>query len=138
MQITPQSLSSIENFFSPPRVIGKVLGKGRGKHKSYELSQVKEAKKDRNWERRTKTWSQVFRNPDRAPIVSSTSTIQMPHFILFYFIFIFEVLLVYSVVFVSDVQQNDSVIHTYISIFFRFFSLIGYSKISNIVPCTVQ
>ena len=35
---------------------------------------------------------------------------------------------------VSGVQQSDSVIHTYLSIFFRYFSLIGYYKIPSIVP----
>ena len=39
---------------------------------------------------------------------------------------------------VSAVQQSDSAIHTYISIFFRFFSLIGYYKILSIVPCAIQ
>ena len=37
----------------------------------------------------------------------------------------------------SGVQQSDSVIHMYI-FFFRFFSLIGYCKILNIVPCAIQ
>ena len=33
---------------------------------------------------------------------------------------------------ISDVQQRDSVIHTYISVFFRLFSLIGYYEILSI------
>ena len=42
-----------------------------------------------------------------------------------YLIFI-KVLLVYSVVFVSGVQQSESVIHIHISTLFRFFSHIGH------------
>ena len=38
---------------------------------------------------------------------------------------------------VSGVQQNDSVIHMYISIFFSFFRY-SYCKILNIVPCAIQ
>ena len=36
----------------------------------------------------------------------------------------------YNIVSVSDGQQND--------MFFQFFSIIGYYKILNIVPCAVQ
>ena len=40
---------------------------------------------------------------------------------------------------VSGVQQSDSVIHIGVYIYiFRFFSIIGYYKILNIVPCAVQ
>ena len=49
--------------------------------------------------------------------------------------------LIYNVVLVSGIQQNDSVIHIYMYIyifFFRFFSIIGYYKILNIVPCAIQ
>ena len=41
--------------------------------------------------------------------------------------------LIYSVL-ISGVQQNDSVIYVCIYIIFRFFSIIGYYKILNIVP----
>ena len=48
---------------------------------------------------------------------------------------------------VSGIQQSDS--HIYIRVyiyiyiyayifFFRFFSIIGYYKILNIVPCAIQ
>ena len=37
---------------------------------------------------------------------------------------------------VSGVQQSDSVSDIYIYI--QIFSIIGYYKILNIVPCTVQ
>ena len=32
----------------------------------------------------------------------------------------------------------DSAIYTYISIFLRFFSLLGYYKISGVIPCATQ
>ena len=54
-------------------------------------------------------------------------------------IFLIEVQLIYSVVLVSGVQQSDSVIHMYTNLFFfRFFSIIGYYKILDIVPCATQ
>ena len=53
-----------------------------------------------------------------------------------------EVQLIYSV---SGVQQNDSIlyigVHIYMCIyifFFRFFSIIGYYKVQNMVPCAIQ
>ena len=54
------------------------------------------------------------------------------------FYFLLEVYLIYNAMLVSGIQQSDSVIHTYVCIFFRFFSLIGYYKILSIVPCTIQ
>ena len=45
---------------------------------------------------------------------------------------------VYNVVLVLCVQQSDSVMHTYMSMFFRLFMLIGYYKILSIVPCAMQ
>ena len=39
-----------------------------------------------------------------------------------------------DVVLVSGVQQGDSVTH----IFFRFFSIVVYRKILNIVPCAKE
>ena len=45
--------------------------------------------------------------------------------------------LVDNVTFTSDVQQNDSVIYIYI-FFFGFFSIVGYHKILNTVPCAIQ
>ena len=54
-------------------------------------------------------------------------------FLIFIFI---KVLFIYNVVFVSDVQQSDSVIYIYISpFFFRFISHIGYYRILIRVPC---
>ena len=44
--------------------------------------------------------------------------------------------LIYNVMLVSAVQQNDSVIHVYI-LFFIFFSMV-YHKIFNVVPCATQ
>ena len=38
--------------------------------------------------------------------------------------------LIYHAVLVSGIQQSNSVTHTNTSIFFRFFSLIGYYEIS--------
>ena len=41
-----------------------------------------------------------------------------------------EVELIYDVVLVSEVQQSNSIVYTYICIFiFIFFSIIGYYKI---------
>ena len=41
----------------------------------------------------------------------------------------------YKVVFVSSVQQKDSIIH--ISFFFRFFSHIDYYRILSRDPCAI-
>ena len=46
-----------------------------------------------------------------------------------------EMQLIYNIVFVSGVHQNDSVIYIYI---FRLFSIIGYYNVLNIVPCVIQ
>lgn len=49
--------------------------------------------------------------------------------------------LIYNIVLVSDVQQSDLIIHIYVYtsvFFFSFFSIIGYYKIANIVPCAIQ
>ena len=43
--------------------------------------------------------------------------------------------LISDLVLISGVQQSDSVIHIY---FFRLFSIRGYSKILNIIPCALQ
>ena len=64
-----------------------------------------------------------------------------PNLTIFHFLIIIifiEVELIYNVVLVSGVQQTDSVIHPYISIFFKFFSLIGYYKILGIIPTIFQ
>ena len=45
--------------------------------------------------------------------------------------------LIYNVVLISGIQQSDSCIYIYI-FFFRFFSIINYYKILNIVPCAIQ
>ena len=57
-------------------------------------------------------------------------------FICFLIYFFIEVQLIYNVVLVSGAQQSDSVIHIYL-FFFRFFSIIGYYRILNIVPCAI-
>ena len=59
------------------------------------------------------------------------------------FYFFIEVLLIYSVVFVSGVQQSDLVIHIYVCVcthilLFRVFSMLSYYKILNVVPCAIQ
>ena len=41
--------------------------------------------------------------------------------------------MIYNVILISGVLQSDSVIH--ISIFFRFFSDIGYYRVLSRVPC---
>jgi len=45
--------------------------------------------------------------------------------------------LIYNVVFISAVQQSDSVIHMYI-LFFTFFSIMVSHRILNIVPYALQ
>ena len=55
------------------------------------------------------------------------------HNIFACFLFFIEVELIYNV---SHVHQSDSVIYIYI-LFFRFFAIIGYYKILNIVPCAL-
>jgi len=53
-------------------------------------------------------------------------------------LFFLEEELIYAVL-ISSVQQSGSVLYIYLSIFiFRFFSIIDYYKILNIVPCTRQ
>ena len=54
----------------------------------------------------------------------------------FSFFFLIEVELIYNVVFISGVQQSDSFLYIYT--FFKFFSIVVYCKILNIVPCAIQ
>ena len=49
---------------------------------------------------------------------------------LMWLIFLIEVYLIYNVL-VSGVQQSDSVVNI-------FFSIIGYYKILNTAPCTLE
>ena len=51
---------------------------------------------------------------------------------------IIEIQLMYNVALVSDVQQSDSAAYNIYIFFFRFFSIIGYYKILNIIPCMIQ
>ena len=53
------------------------------------------------------------------------------HWILFFLISI-GVQLIYSVVFISAVQQNDSVIHIYIYIYFFFYIFFHYRLFQDI------
>ena len=46
--------------------------------------------------------------------------------------------MVYNVVLVSNVQQNESVIHIHIAALLRFFSYIGYYRILSSVSCAIQ
>ena len=45
--------------------------------------------------------------------------------------------MIYSVVLISGVQQNDSVVHIYI-FFLVFFSIVVCQRVLNIVPCAIQ
>ena len=67
---------------------------------------------------------------------SSTFTKQFSPALCLLFNFI-EVQLIYSVVLISAVQQDDSVIHTY-TFFFILFSIMAYPRIWNIVLCATQ
>ena len=70
--------------------------------------------------------------------------------LIFFFYFIIEEQLIYSVVLVSSVQKSDSVTYIYIYIYiythththtFFFKNIIfhyGLSRILNIVPCAIQ
>ena len=56
---------------------------------------------------------------------------------LFFFFNFINILLIYNVVLVSDVQQSDSV--TYILfLFFTFFPIIVYHRILKTAPCAIQ
>ena len=49
----------------------------------------------------------------------------------------------YNIVFISGVQQSDSVIHTYMCgyiyiFFFSFFSHMGHYRVLSRVPCAIQ
>ena len=46
--------------------------------------------------------------------------------------------MIYNVVLVSGVQQNDSVIHIHISILFQIIFPIAYDRILSSVPCAIQ
>ena len=49
--------------------------------------------------------------------------------------------MIYNVLFVLGVQQSDSVIYIFkfsVIYIFKFSSLIGYYRISRIVPCAIQ
>ena len=46
-------------------------------------------------------------------------------------LFLIEGELIYDIVLVSDVQQNDSAKYMHIYILFKFFSIIDYYKILN-------
>ena len=56
-------------------------------------------------------------------------------FLFFLLYFLIRAELIYHVVLVSDVQQNDSVIHTHINLFsFRFFSLMSMCLVIQSCP----
>ena len=65
------------------------------------------------------------------------STVRMWH-MPFAFVFLTEIQLIYNAVIFSGVYKRDSVINTYTSIFFWFFSLIGCYKILSRGPCAIQ
>ena len=61
--------------------------------------------------------------------------------LLYYYYFFKWSLINLPIMLVSGVWQSDSVIHTHTHThicIFRFFSLVGYYRILNIVPCAVQ
>ena len=64
---------------------------------------------------------------------------QAYHFMGFVLVFCLFVLLKYSwfiVPLVSGIQYNDS--NIYMCILFQIFSIMGYYKILNIVPCAIS
>ena len=53
-----------------------------------------------------------------------------------FFFFLIGILLIYNVILVSGVQQNDSIIHIHIYLFFfKLFSRLGYYRVLSRVPC---
>lgn len=64
------------------------------------------------------------------------------NYTLYYFfdgdVYFLEVQLIYNVVLVSGIQQNDLVIHTYFYILFHSFSIMVYCRVLNIVSCAIQ
>ena len=59
-------------------------------------------------------------------------------FFFFFNYFILEYRWFNNVVLVSNVQQNESVIHIHITTLLRFFSYIGYYRILSSVSCAIQ
>ena len=72
----------------------------------------------------------MFPGPDVGPCWLSILNVTMCTYLFF-----IEVELIYNAVFISGVQNSDSVISL---ILFRFSSLIGYYKILSGVPCAIQ
>ena len=61
-----------------------------------------------------------------------------PGFFFLFFKTITEIELICYVVLVFGVQQIDSVIYTYINLFFfSLFSIRSYHKILNMLPCAI-
>ena len=58
------------------------------------------------------------------------------YFVLIFLFFLIEAQLIYKVVLVSRVQQNDSDIHIYI--LFQILSIIDYYKVVSTVPCVIE
>ena len=64
----------------------------------------------------------------------------MYYLVLFFFynLFFIETELIYNVVLVLGIiQQSDSILYTYMFLFI-FFTIMGYCRILNIVPCATQ
>ena len=68
-------------------------------------------------------------------------TTQLPYLNLIFFseMYFIEVQLIYNVVLISAVQQNDSVTHIHVYAYiYIFLSIMVYYRILNIVPCAIQ
>ena len=70
-----------------------------------------------------------------------TNKLNTPFFHLFYLNFkkfkkFLLSILIYNVVLVSGIQKSDSVIHVP-SLFFRFFSRLGYYRMLSRIPCSI-
>ena len=64
---------------------------------------------------------------------ASSTKVRSPGLWSFFKVYFIKVYLIYDVVLISVVQQSDSVIQIHISSF-RFFSIIAYYRILNIIP----
>ena len=75
--------------------------------------------------------------PSHFPLGNQRLYFRGTHIILFFSFTFIGVQLIYNVRLVSGVQQSDSVTHVY-SLFFRFFSHIGYHRVLSGVSCAIQ
>ena len=72
---------------------------------------------------------------DHLLLIWKSITLLKP-FLLCVCVCLIEVQLIYNVVFITAIQQSDSVIHIHL-FFFMVFSTIVFHRILNVVPCAL-